>query len=196
MNHEKVEKLRKNPFGKIIVKLGGKILRCFNLYKTHRKFRWMTKQMNMIDPAQDKRPKYWKKCGVDTTGNFRVGYGVYFDAGNASHIHIEDGVWITSRCLLLCHKRDLANYLVGDDINNMPYIIADIRIGKGVHIGMDTVIMPGVTIGDGAIIGAGSLVTKDIPSYTLAVGRPAKIVKEFPRCSEITPSVVSNNISI
>ena len=40
--------------------------------------------------------------------------------------------------------------------------------------------MPGVTIGDGAIIGAYSLVTKDIPSWTIAVGRPAKVVKEIP----------------
>ena len=37
--------------------------------------------------------------------------------------------------------------------------------------------MPGVTIGDGAIIGAYSLVTKDIPAWTIATGRPAKVVK-------------------
>lgn len=139
----------------------------------------MTHQMNMIDPAEARRPKYWKKCGVDTTGNFKVGYGVYFDAGNAQHIHIGEGTWITSRCLLLCHKRNLADYHDGGDINKMPYIIADIYIGNGVHIGMDSVIMPGVTIGDGAIIGAKSLVTKDIPPYSLAVGSPAKVVKEF-----------------
>ncbi len=148
-----------------------------NRIQTKRKYRWMVKQMHMVDPAENKRPKYWKKCGVDTTGNFKVGYGVYFDAGNASHIHISDGVWITSRCLLLCHKRDLASYHVDSNINEMPYIIADINIGKGVHVGMNTVIMPGVTIGDGAIIGAGSLVTKDIPAWSVAVGRPAKVVK-------------------
>ena len=46
-------------------------------------------------------------------------------------------------------------------------------------VGMETMIMPGVTIGDGAIIGAFSLVTKDIPSYTIATGRPAKVVKKI-----------------
>ena len=56
------------------------------------RFRWMKKQMYLVDPAESKRSKYWKKCGVDTTGCFKVGYGVYFDAGNAEHIHIEDGV--------------------------------------------------------------------------------------------------------
>lgn len=149
------------------------------IVRTMLRYHWMVKQMYMIDPAESKRPNFWKKCGVDTSGKIKVGFGVYFDAGNAEHIHIWDGAWITSRCLLLCHKRDLSNYHQGNDINKMPYIIADINIGKGVHIGMDTVIMPGVTIGDGAIIGAGSLVTKDIPPYSVAMGRPAKVVKIF-----------------
>ena len=39
--------------------------------------------------------------------------------------------------------------------------------------------MPGVTIGEGAIIGAGSLVTKDVPDWTIAVGSPCKVVKEL-----------------
>ena len=41
-------------------------------------------------------------------------------------------------------------------------------------------IMPGVTVGEGAIVGAYSLVTKDIPAWTIAVGRPAKVVKHIP----------------
>ena len=42
-------------------------------------------------------------------------------------------------------------------------------------------IMPGVTIGEGAIVGAGSLVTKDIPAWTIAMGRPAKVIKVVPQ---------------
>jgi acetyltransferase-like isoleucine patch superfamily enzyme len=143
------------------------------------KYRWMTRQMKMIDPAESKRPKYWKKCGVDTTGNFKVGYGVYFDAGNAKHIHIADGVWIASQCLFLCHRRVLDNYHVGDDYNSLPYKIEDIHLEKGWSIGMRSVVMPGVTIGEGAIIGVGSLVTKDVPPYSVAVGQPAEVVKYF-----------------
>lgn len=45
--------------------------------------------------------------------------------------------------------------------------------------------MPGVTIGEGAVIGAGSLVTKDIPAWTIAVGRPAKVVKQIPKREEL-----------
>ena len=54
-----------------------------------------------------------------------------------------------------------------------------IAIGNDVWNGGNASILPGVTIGDGAVIGAGSLVTKDIPAWTLAVGRPAKVIKEF-----------------
>ena len=147
--------------------------------RNKRKFYYMTKQMHMVDPAQDTRPNYWKKCGVDTTGDFRVGYGVYFDAGNATHLHIEDGVWIASQCLFLCHRRVLDNYCVGDDYNQLPYKIEDIHLKKGCCIGMRSIVMPGVTIGEGAIIGAGSLVTKDVPPYSVAVGQPAKVVKAF-----------------
>lgn len=151
------------------------------VYRIKRKqcYRWMVKQMNLVDPAEKKRPKYWKKCGVQTSGNFKVGYGVYFDAGNASHIHIEDGVWIASQCLFLCHRRSLNDYTVGDDYNELPYKIEDIYLKRGCCIGMRSIVMPGVTVGEGAIVGVGSLVTKDIPPYCLAVGSPAKVVKEF-----------------
>ena len=154
-----------------------------SLKKKHR-FRMMAKQKNMVDPAQDKRPKYWKKAGVDVRGHFRVGYDVYFDAGNAERIHIEEGVWIAARCLILCHKRILKEYCVGDDYNKTPYQIKDVTLKKGCCIGMQSIIMPGVTVGEGAIIGAGSVVTRDIPPYTVATGNPAVVVKTFPNKSE------------
>lgn len=152
--------------------------------KNRRCYRWMTKQMNMIDPAQDDRQKYWMKCGVHSNGHFRVGYGVYFDAINANHITIEDGVWITSECLLLCHRRKLNDYRYGDDYNKLPYKIEPIVLKKGCCIGMKSIIMPGVVIGEGAIIGTGSVVTKDIPPYCVAVGNPAKPVKFFDKHHE------------
>lgn len=53
-----------------------------------------------------------------------------------------------------------------------------VRIGHRVWLGNNVCIMPGVTIGDGAIIGANSVVTKDVPPYSVAVGIPARIIKE------------------
>lgn len=153
------------------------------LQKKHR-FRMMVKQKTMVDPAQDERAKYWEKAGVDVRGHFRVGYDVYFDAGNAEKIHIEEGVWIAARCLILCHKRILKEYCIGDDYNKTPYQIKDVTLKKGCCIGMQSIIMPGVTIGEGAIVGAGSVVTRDVPPYTVATGNPAVVVKSFPSRAE------------
>lgn len=54
-----------------------------------------------------------------------------------------------------------------------------ICIGNGCFLAANVVITPGVTIGDGAVIGANSVVTHDIPSYCLAAGVPAKVIKRF-----------------
>lgn len=52
------------------------------------------------------------------------------------------------------------------------------RIGKRCFIGGKSLILPGITIGDGAIVGAGSVVTKDVPAHCVVAGNPARIVKE------------------
>lgn len=123
------------------------------------------------------RPYLWKLSGVNVQGNVKIGYDVYYDVGYSHLITIEDGVWIASQTLFLCHKRIIDNYHVGDDYNELPYKTGEIILKKGCCIGMGSKIMPGVTIGEGAIIGVGSVVTKDIPAWTVAVGNPAKVVK-------------------
>lgn len=55
---------------------------------------------------------------------------------------------------------------------------ADVTIGAHVWIGMNSLILKGVTIGDGAVIAAGSVVVRDIPAGSVAAGVPAKIVKQ------------------
>jgi serine acetyltransferase len=121
----------------------------------------------------------WKLTGVNVLGNFKVGQDVYYDVGHAKYITIEEGVWIASRCLLLCHKRILDDYCVGDDYNKLPYKSQPILLKKGCCVGMGTIVMPGVTIGEGSIIGTGSVVTKDIPAWSIAVGNPAKVVRQI-----------------
>ncbi|MEG0377159.1 MAG: DapH/DapD/GlmU-related protein, partial [Eubacterium sp.] len=56
---------------------------------------------------------------------------------------------------------------------------APINIGKKVWIGANATILPGISIGDNAIIAAGAVVTKDVPTNTVAAGVPAKIVREI-----------------
>ena len=60
-----------------------------------------------------------------------------------------------------------------------PYFVAPVKIGNNVWLGEGVIVMPGVTIGDGCVIGAHSIVNKDIPANTVAVGSPAKIVKKY-----------------
>jgi serine acetyltransferase len=145
-----------------------------------RQYFWMTWQKNwMIDPCTDKRQKYWKKCGVKATGNFHVGADVYFDAQCAHYLTIDDDVWISARTVILLHKRDISNYCVGDIYTDQPTKPMPVHICSSAAIGMGCIILPGVTIGQGAVIGAGSVVTKDIPAWTVAVGHPAKVVRQL-----------------
>lgn len=60
----------------------------------------------------------------------------------------------------------------------LPDTAASITVGDYVWIGARSIILQGVTIGEGAIIGAGSVVTKDVPSFSVAVGVPARVIKE------------------
>jgi len=60
-----------------------------------------------------------------------------------------------------------------------PLQIQDVSIGDGCWIGTKVVILPGVTIGKRSIIGAGSIVTKSVPDYSIAVGNPAKVIKKY-----------------
>jgi len=58
--------------------------------------------------------------------------------------------------------------------------IAPVTISNKVWIGFNSIILSGVTIGEGAVIGAGSVVTKDVPAWTIVAGNPARIIREIP----------------
>ena len=125
------------------------------------------------------RPMLWRWMGARVGKDCFIGYDVWVDMMNMHLIEIEDKVHVTNRCLLLCHQRNLDNYYIGDDFTKLPYKKKKIHLKKGCSIGMNTIITPGVTIGEGAIVGAGSLVTKDIPAWTIAVGSPAKVLRKI-----------------
>lgn len=137
----------------------------------------------LLSPFEPRRIRPWvlKKIGCHVGKGVFVGDNVRIDAGHSELIYIDDYAHITGGCRLLCHQRDLKDYRVGDNASKLKYRTGEIHIGKGVMVGMESLIMPGVTIGEGAIVGAFSLVTKDIPAWTIAVGRPAKVVKEIPK---------------
>jgi acetyltransferase-like isoleucine patch superfamily enzyme len=63
-------------------------------------------------------------------------------------------------------------------IEGHPKTRGDVTVGSDVWFGREAMVMSGVTIGDGAVIGARSLVTKDVPPYAIASGNPARVVRE------------------
>lgn len=155
------------------------------VHKTYRDSFLLKYFMNswLLSPFEPRRLRPWvlKKIGCHIGKDIFIGDNVRIDAGHSDLIYIDDYAHVTGGCRLLCHQRDLKGYCVGDNASKLKYKTGEIHIGKGVMIGMESLIMPGVTIGDGAIVGAFSLVTKDIPAWTIATGRPAKVVKEIPK---------------
>lgn len=126
------------------------------------------------------RPAILRSIGCHIGKDVFIGSKVFIDAGMADLIYIDDHVHVTGRTVLLAHKKDLSNYYIGDDYAKLPYKKGKIHLCRGCSTGTDSIILPGVTIGEGAVVGAGSLVTNDIPAWTIAVGRPAKVIKYIP----------------
>ncbi len=125
------------------------------------------------------RATLWRKMGCTVGEKVFIGHSVALDIGNTDKIIVEDKVVITNRCILLAHKRDISNYFKYDDSYELPYVYKPIVLKKGCQIGMGSIIMPGVTVGEGAIIAARSVVSKDIPAWTVAAGTPCKVIKQI-----------------
>ena len=74
-------------------------------------------------------------------------------------------------------RKEYEEGTIGDNSDLSTIDNAPITIKDKVWIGFNSIIMKGVTIGEGAIVGAGSVVTKDVPDYAVVAGNPAKVVK-------------------
>ena len=140
----------------------------------------------ILSPFEPRKIRPWvlRRIGCHVGKGVFIGSRVWVDAGHANLITIEDNVHVTAETVLLCHKKNLDNYFKGDNYADLPYKKAPIHLCKGCSTGTGTLIMPGVTIGEGSVVGAGSLVTKDIPAWSIALGRPAKVVKSIPERGE------------
>ena len=117
--------------------------------------------------------------GVKVGKGSKINRTVQIDDSVPNMVEIGDYVWVTAGVMILCHQRDLSYYKKGQAVMHCPLKYGKVVIQNGAHIGIGAIIMPGVTIGEGAIIGAGSVVTKDVPSYSIAIGAPAKVIKTF-----------------
>lgn len=107
--------------------------------------------------------KYYR---MEIGDDVRVSWKAHLDKSvNPKGIHIGSGTRVLNGAMILAH----------DDCRR---IKADTRIGKDCLIGVRSIIMPGVTIGDSSLVGAGAIVSKDVPPNSMVVGNPARIVKE------------------
>lgn len=129
------------------------------------------------------------KCGK----NFTIESNVWFDYG--SHTEIGENFYANHDCVFL----DTNKLIFGDNVfigpqcgfytaghpldaglraKNLEFA-KPIRIGSDVWIGGGAKILPGVTVGDNAVIGAGSVVTRDVPPNTVVAGNPARVIRRL-----------------
>ena len=109
---------------------------------------------------------------------FHTPFGFSALASSKANITIEDNVLFASNVIVTNENHGM------NPESSVPYmdqklIAKDVSIGEGSWIGEKVCILSGVSIGKKCIIGAGSVVTKSIPSYSIAAGNPAKILKVY-----------------
>ncbi|MDO4622114.1 MAG: acyltransferase [Eubacteriales bacterium] len=109
------------------------------------------------------------KRGLKVGNNFNRQQGVYIDPTHCYLIEIGNDVTISIRAVLMAHDASTKKLLGYTKLGR-------IKIEDHVFIGANATILPGVTIGEYAVIGAGSVVTKDVPARTVAAGCPAKVL--------------------
>jgi len=131
-----------------------------------------------------------------------LGKGVYVDFGvkigdavkiqnRASVYHgatLEDGVFIGPHVVLTNDMRPRAITPDGVPKSDDDWIVGETLVRYGASIGAGSIILPGVLIGRFAMVGAGSVVTKTVPDYSIVVGNPARMVGYACACGEKLPS--------
>lgn len=134
-------------------------------------------------------------------GEIRIGNHSYIGGStfiSHSRITIGDNVTIAWGCTIYDHDSHSLDYRlrrkdIDDELRDIKIGVSFIRnkdwscvkskpitIENDAWIGMNCIILKGVTIGEGSVIGAGSVVTKDVPPWTIVAGNPARVVKELP----------------
>ena len=131
------------------------------------------------------RPVIWRWMGATAGKNAVISYGVYLDVPGMKRLKIGENALISPETLFFFHRRDLRQYYQGMNAHDIPMKEYFTTIGDNVQIGMRAMIMPGVTIGDGAVIGANAVVTKDVPPYAIVAGQPAKVIKYVQKRDEV-----------
>jgi acetyltransferase-like isoleucine patch superfamily enzyme len=108
--------------------------------------------------------------------NVYIGFLVMMDGEYPEYIELEDEVSIGPGVSIMAHSgaspfhKRLKIYYQGPE---------KVTIKRGAWIATGAVILPGVTIGEAAIVAAGSVVSRDVPPYTMAAGNPARVIQKL-----------------
>lgn len=146
-----------------------------NRYHTPDELRSLMSQLTgrTIPDSFNLFPPFYTDCGI----NLHIGEHVFFNSGcrfqDQGGIYIGDGCLIGHNVVLATINHDL------DPANRGTNLPSPIRIGCNVWIGANATVLPGVTIGDNAVIAAGAVVTKDVPANTVVGGVPAKSIRQI-----------------
>lgn len=114
--------------------------------------------------------------GYDIHSSVILERHLYLDRLYPQGIHIRENCLIAAGVTILSHDHCKR-------VDNQP-LLADVYIGRNSFIAVKAIIMPGVKIGDEVVVGAGAVVTKDVPSNVIVAGNPARIIRENIKMNE------------
>lgn len=125
----------------------------------------------------------YRQMGVNIGKDCVVEMYCYLDDQFPELIFFEDHSGPSRHVIIICHDDVAAkagqNGAGEMDFNARHGFVNPVRLKRSSGIGTGSILLPGVTVHEGAMIGAGAVVTRDVPPHSLAVGVPAKVVKTF-----------------
>lgn len=152
----------------------------FNLPHAPLANRWKRAFMCWQGAQVGKNPKFFQGVWVVSCENLRIGDNV--SVGRNVMIIALGGITIGND-VMLAHASQLlsAGHRIPEGCGSMRWAgpeMGPIVVQDNVWVGAQAILLPGVTIGEGAVVGAGAVVTKDVPPYTIVGGVPAQVIKE------------------